>query len=221
MTSFVVAADFGDASGEDDPAGVQDNDVIGELERELDVLLDEHDRLALALQPRDRAADLGDDERREAFGGLVHQQHARVAHQRAADREHLLLAARERAGGLGVPFVQAREQLEDTLDGPGPLDPGTQLSRDREVLAHGQGREDPPPLRNEPDALARDRFRCEAARRARRTAAIAPSRGGRNPITALMQVVLPAPLRPSSASTRPGASGRTRRAARGCRRRGR
>ena len=33
-----------------------------------------------------------------------------------------------------------------------------------------------------------------------------PSRGGRNPITEFMQVVLPAPFLPSSASTRPGAS---------------
>ena len=36
-----------------------------------------------------------DHERREAFGGLVEQQQFGIAHQGAADGEHLLLAAGE------------------------------------------------------------------------------------------------------------------------------
>ena len=45
-------------------------------------------------QPR----DLLDDLRREALGRLVDHDQLRIAHQRAAQRQHLLLAAREHAG---------------------------------------------------------------------------------------------------------------------------
>jgi len=54
-----------------DAAGIKDHHLVGQLERELHVLLDEQDRLAFRLQARDGAADLGDDDRREALGGLV------------------------------------------------------------------------------------------------------------------------------------------------------
>ena len=44
-----------------------------------------------------RAEQFVDDDRREALGRLVEQQQPRVEHQRAADRQHLLLAARQLA----------------------------------------------------------------------------------------------------------------------------
>jgi len=90
--------------------GIQDHHLVGEAEGELHVLLDQHDRLPLGLQARDGAADLGDDERREALGRLVHQEHARISHQPAPDGEHLLLAARERAGVLIRALLQSLEQ---------------------------------------------------------------------------------------------------------------
>src|SRR5262245_36233813 len=83
-------------------AGIDDDDVVGEVEGELNVLLDQHDRLSFRLELRDRAADFGHQLRREPLGRLVHQEHARIAHERPSDREHLLLAAGERAGQLGV-----------------------------------------------------------------------------------------------------------------------
>ena len=48
--------------------------------------------------------DLRDDQRREAEKRLVEEQQARLAHQRAADRQHLLLAAGQRSGGLLAPL---------------------------------------------------------------------------------------------------------------------
>src|SRR5262245_44754275 len=78
----VVELDRAGAAAKHHPAGIDDDDVIGEVEGELDVLLDQHDRLALGLQLRDRAADLGDQLRRQPLGRLVHQQDARIAHQR-------------------------------------------------------------------------------------------------------------------------------------------
>src|SRR5215468_5252839 len=46
-------------------AGIDDDNIVGEVERKLDVLLDQHDRLPLGLELRDGAADLGHELRRE------------------------------------------------------------------------------------------------------------------------------------------------------------
>ncbi len=51
----------------------------------------------------------------EAERGLVEHEELRIAHERAADGEHLLFAAGERAGALLEPFLQARENAEDVL----------------------------------------------------------------------------------------------------------
>src|SRR5213593_607959 len=56
------------------------------------VFVDDEDRLPPRLQAFHAAPDLGADERREPFRRLVEDDQARVRHQRASDREHLLLA---------------------------------------------------------------------------------------------------------------------------------
>ena len=68
------------------------------------------------LMSRDDLEDLLDDERRQAERRLVEQQEARPAHQRARDREHLLLAARQRAAALALALLEDREQREDALE---------------------------------------------------------------------------------------------------------
>ena len=50
---------------------------------------------------------------RQPFGWLVHDQAVRVGHQRAADRQHLLLAAGQRLGALVAALVQPRKQFID------------------------------------------------------------------------------------------------------------
>src|SRR5207302_2066613 len=86
----------------------------------------------------------------------------RIAHQRAADREHLLLAPRERSGHLLQPLLQTRKQVDDPLEVPGHGGPRAGPARDDEILAHGERGEYAPALRNESDPLARDRLRHEA-----------------------------------------------------------
>src|SRR6266700_468460 len=98
----LVIAHLASAAAERDAAGVEDHHLVGEVEGELDVLLDQENRLAFPLQARDGAADLGDDQRREAFGRLVHQQQARISHERPPSAAAALSAgttARSRAPG--------------------------------------------------------------------------------------------------------------------------
>src|SRR3954463_4580899 len=115
--AFVVAYIFGRPE-EGEPAGIEDRNLVGELERELHVLLHEHDGLSLGLQAGNGASDLRHDERREAFGRLVEEEHARVAHERARDSEHLLLAPGKRAGVLRVALLQPGKELEYAVHGP-------------------------------------------------------------------------------------------------------
>ena len=62
--------------------------------------------LALLRQLAQRFREPIDDDRRQAFGRLVHDQQARIGQQRAADRQHLLLAA----GELGAAVAAALGQ---------------------------------------------------------------------------------------------------------------
>src|SRR5262249_60633159 len=66
----VVELDLIGGAAKHDATGIDDDDIVGEIEGELDVLLDQHDRLSFALELRDGAADLGHPLRREPFGGL-------------------------------------------------------------------------------------------------------------------------------------------------------
>src|SRR5262245_60291880 len=80
------------------------------------VLLDEQDGDAKLAQRGDNAKDLADDKRRETEARLVEKQEPRLRHQRAAEREHLPLAARERPRQLIAPLGEARKALEDRLE---------------------------------------------------------------------------------------------------------
>ncbi len=59
-----------------------------------------------ALMRAQDGEDLPHDQRREAERRLVEQQQARAQQQRARDRQHLLLAARQRAGLLAAALAQ-------------------------------------------------------------------------------------------------------------------
>ena len=101
----VVALSSAALPDKPDAADFEQIGAVDDLEHLLDVLLDDEHGEALCADAAHELEDLLDDERREARRGLVHQQHLRLRHQRAADRAHLLLAARQRAGELarGAP----------------------------------------------------------------------------------------------------------------------
>src|SRR6266508_1046911 len=103
-------------AAERDAPLLHQEELMGDLQRHVGVLLDEEDGGPVAIELGDDVEDLGDDQRRQAERGLVHQQEARSRHEGARDREHLLLAARERARHLLTALLQSREASVHPLD---------------------------------------------------------------------------------------------------------
>ena len=97
--------------------------------------------------------DVGNDLRGEALRRLVHQQHARVGHQRAADRQHLLLAAGQQARQLAAALLQPRKHVEHGVEGPERLAGLGCACRHVQVLAHGEAAEHTAALRHQRQPL--------------------------------------------------------------------
>ena len=100
--------------------GASMRDLVGHVEREVALLLEQQHADPLGPQLADQLGDERDDRRREALGRLVEDQDVRPQQHRAGDREHLLLAAAQRAGAdLGAPG-EVGEALEQPLAGLTP-----------------------------------------------------------------------------------------------------
>ena len=130
-----------------------DGHVLGDFRGHADILLDhQHGHLGLLRKPDQHVLDLRDDHRREPFRRLIHHKEARIEEERARDREHLLLAARQLPGAIALAFRKARECVVDALDRPqaalGRHEPQMLVDRERAPQ--------PPPLRDIADADARD-----------------------------------------------------------------
>jgi hypothetical protein len=123
------------------------------------VLLDDQDRAAaLAGVVADHGQQALDDDRREAEAELVEQQQARAAHERAGDREHLLLAAGEQPHWAVAQLAEGREVLVGLL-GVQPLAAVTEA----EVLGHGQPEEQATALGDVGEPPAREALGRDAA----------------------------------------------------------
>src|SRR5689334_8872143 len=79
------------------------------------VLFDEKYRCSLTFDFVDSFEDGVDHKRREPERGLVEQQQSWIRHEGSSHREHLLLAARERAGFLRFAFFETRKHSEGAL----------------------------------------------------------------------------------------------------------
>ena len=137
---------------EHDPAGREHVAAVGDRERDVRVLLDDEHGDALVVHLLDDLEALLDEDRSEPHRRLVHQQQLRVRHQRAAHRDHLLLAARERSGQLLAPLVDAREELEDALEVLRRA-AGAQVGAHLQVLEHRHRREETAVLGHDRHAL--------------------------------------------------------------------
>src|SRR5881296_1607138 len=116
--------------------------VVRDLQGLARVLLDHQDRQAARVDLLDLVEEAVENFGCQAERGLVHEEEPGPRHQGAGDREHLLLAAGERAGELCLSLAQQREQREDLVQ-PGPelltVDPGERPHL--EVLVDGERRE--------------------------------------------------------------------------------
>ena len=71
---FFIVQEIAGLAREHAASGVEDDRLIRNIERQLAVLFDQDDGLSFLLQTPDGAADLGDDQRRQAFRRFVEQQ---------------------------------------------------------------------------------------------------------------------------------------------------
>src|SRR4051794_28712289 len=142
-------------AGIHDGAAVHHGEIVAELERKVEILLDQHGRdLAEVAQICDGATDVLDDRGLDALGGLVEQQRARPHHQRTADGELLLLAARKVAATPAEHAVEHGKQREHVVRNGAVFalerrEPGLEIFLDREQ------RKDLAALRHISDAAAR------------------------------------------------------------------
>src|SRR3954452_12095908 len=111
----LIRRDVAGLAAEHELAELHDVGLIRDLERGLRVLLDQQHGDAGGTQLGDDAENVGDDDRGEAEARLVQHQELGLAHQRAAHRKHLLLAAGERAGELLAPLLEPRKQRVNPL----------------------------------------------------------------------------------------------------------
>ena len=101
-----------------DPAVVHDHDAIGQLERLLLVVGDEHaGEVNLVVQPAQPATQLLPDLGVERAERLVEQQHLRLDRERARQRDALALAAGQ-LRRIAVAQVVELHQLEQLVDLP-------------------------------------------------------------------------------------------------------
>src|SRR3954453_20754486 len=97
-----------------DAALVEEDRAVREAAHHTEVLLDEQYRRQLG-QPLEHAGDVGDERGRESLGRLVDEQYSVVVQERARDRDHLLLAAGQRACALLRALLELGEELVDEV----------------------------------------------------------------------------------------------------------
>src|SRR5215475_1237564 len=156
----VVAEQPLTVAGEGDGAGLQHVAVVRDRQGLVGVLLDEQHRGAADVDLADDAEDLLHEHGGEPERRFVEEHQRRLGHERAPDREHLLLTAAERPRQLGPPLGQDGEARVHALEGAlySPL-VRARVGAHVQVLEDRQLREELAALGDVRDAQAHDRLR--------------------------------------------------------------
>ncbi len=94
----------------DDASAIEDDRFARERKREACVLLDDDDReLLRSDELRDHLHQVLHDDRRQAFHRLVEKEQLGIGHERAGNREHLLLAAGKLTAQIEPAFLELRK----------------------------------------------------------------------------------------------------------------
>ena len=137
----------------DDLAVVEEDDAIGDLTGEPDLVRDDDERRAVAGEPADDVEHLADELGVERRRRLVEEQHLRRERERPGDRDALLLAARE-LPRVVVGLVGEPDAGEQPLGQRARVLLREPLVRDRrldDVLDRREVREQVEVLEDEPD----------------------------------------------------------------------
>src|SRR5215510_10150888 len=146
---LIFAAERARVSAPAHASALEDVVAVCKPGERLEVLIHQQDRLAAALELAQHLPDLAADDRGEPFGCFVEDQQLRVGHERARDRQHLLLAARELASHLLAALADPGKQLEHGVGGPAWASAWSTAGGGGEVLPHGEARKDAAPFRHQ------------------------------------------------------------------------
>src|SRR5579859_5431425 len=154
LDQVVVVELVGGAAFEGDLAVDDDVAAVGEAQRLLEILLGhQHGERVALLHFGDGLDGAADQDRSEADRRLVDQEDLRRQHQRAAERQHLLLAARHAAGELAAALGKPRKGLEADLEVALELAArGPAEGAEQKVLLDGEPRKQPAALGHERNA---------------------------------------------------------------------
>ena len=146
----------------DHAAALERDGAVGQRQRQVEVVVDDDDR-DLVAQLVEALEQLLDDRRREALEGLVEQEHAHVAGERARDRHHLLLAAGEVVGRrASARAMRGKKAKMRSTSQRTPWPVWRLQAAELQVLRHRHAGEEPAPLRHVADAAPRDLGRGQA-----------------------------------------------------------
>ena len=96
----------------DDATALQQIEVVDHLQCRLHILLDQQHRQAAIHQQPNPRQQIGYQPRRQAGRWLVQHQYARAGQQRAAHRQHLPFATRQRGALMVAPFGETGKEVE-------------------------------------------------------------------------------------------------------------
>src|SRR5215470_18799876 len=132
--------------------------MVGQLEGDGSILLyEEHAHALVLVDGAYDAEDLAGDEWGEAEGRLVEKEETWPGHEGAGHREHLLLAAGQRAGLLAAPLGEDGKVRAHAIHVGGEHPAvAAHVGAQAQVLLHTQVHEGAAPLRRVGDAEADD-----------------------------------------------------------------
>ncbi len=131
-----------------DAAVFQHVTVMSDAQHLARVLLGDEDGRAAGIDPSDDIEDEVECLGRKPERRLVHQKATRPRHQRAPDRQHLLLAAGQKRRRLPLTFAQDRKQRKHLLHARLFGLSRHQIGAHFEILAHAHLAEQMPALRH-------------------------------------------------------------------------
>src|SRR5271165_1544535 len=151
----LVGVEFGGCALKYDLSMAHHIDTLRYPHGDRQLLFDQQDRDTAPGNVGDQVADLLNNDRCQAFGGLVDHDEFGVAHERAANRQHLLLTARQHtSGGIGARG-EVWKHPQHVLEPPFSRTPGILNAKDQ-VLPHRQARKDIPVFGNVAKPQSRD-----------------------------------------------------------------